>query len=174
MITDDTTITACEGCEQPAHASETDDTNNHPECVPEAPRTALEWGGPAPEGVTLAWGARAIYSLKSHDTKRGPSRFVMGERKPGRVLVKAHTECMIDLLHDRQSMIGTEPDKERERFGRWLNSKAIPAIKRACVRDYITSDCETVVTFSDPEAGYSIKASPRASYGYLYLTAWKV
>jgi hypothetical protein len=149
-----------------------DDTTNDLTTAP-APAASLQWGGPAPEGVTLAWGARAIYSLKSHDTKRGPSRFTEKGRKPGRVITKAHTECMIDILHDRQSAIGfTQPDnKERATFERWLNTKAIPAIKRACVKDYITGDDDRWVTFESD--GYAIKASPRASYGYLYLTAWK-
>jgi hypothetical protein len=127
----------------------------------------LAWGGPAPEGATVAWGARAIYSLKHHDTKRAWAP----RGKLGRVLVKAHTECMIDLLYDRQAGAGgTEAD--RAALGAWINRVGIPAIKRACVKSYLTGDSDESVTVE--RDGYVITASPRSSYGYLYLTAWKV
>lgn len=98
----------------------------------------MTWGLKAPEGVSVAWGARAIYR-----------------------------DMTIDLLPDRQSWIG----EDRKPLMGWLNSKGIEGIRKVCDDEYLTPDSADTVTFR--EGGWLIKASPRASYGYLYMVAYK-
>ncbi len=127
----------------------------------------LEWGMPQsliPAGVQLAWGARAIYSLHSYETKRD---------RRGKVIQRASTEAIIDLLPDRQSVSDIRPAPlidERRAFGDWINKTAIPALKKWCVKQYVTSDSED--KFELTEGRYMLIASPRGSCGYLYITAW--
>ena len=44
------------------------------------------------------------------------------------------------------------------------------SLKKACSASYITVDCNEVVTYD--RDGYHLEASPRESYGYLYIGAW--
>lgn len=86
------------------------------------------------------WGARAIYTGRS-----------------------------IDLLRDRQQMIG-EPDA-REALGSWLNLKALPLLRSlASERSLPATHEDSLVVISGD--GFCLHASPRASYGYLYIGAW--
>lgn len=97
----------------------------------------MTWGLKAPEGVSVAWGARAIYR-----------------------------DMTIDLLPDRQSWSG----EDRKPLMGWLNSKGIEGIRKVCDDAYLTTDSAETVTFR--EGGWVIEASPRASYGYLYMVAY--
>ena len=71
---------------------------------------------------------------------------------------------VIDLLPDRQSWHG----EDRKPLVRWLNDTGIPALRDLC-KDLTTCSGETV---SHSEGGWTIEASPRESFGYLYLVAY--
>lgn len=125
----------------------------------QAPFKGPTWGGwSIPDGVTLAYGARAIYSLREIKRKRGRGWSM-------------EWHIGIDLLWDRQDMVGGT-DAERKAFVTWLNKTAIPALRNKCLNDFVQPSEDAVITFASD--GYAITAGPRASYGYMYITAWKV
>lgn len=132
-----------------------------------SPKLVLAWGlGDAvPDDVKLAWGARAIYSITTREVRV----------KNGRRLRHSQSETIatIDLLYDRQGTAGTGTDDERKALAAWINNKGLPALKRWCERHYITPDCEEKFELLDGSS-YALVASPRASYGYLYIAAWVV
>lgn len=105
----------------------------------------LGFGLQPPEGVTVAWGARAWY-------KYHPS----AER------------VMIDLLHDRQDRIGS--GEELTPLLDWLNEEGLAALKRELARYAVTGDSDASGTVR--KAPFVIEASPNASYGYLYIVAY--
>ena len=74
---------------------------------------------------------------------------------------------VIDLLPDRQSWAG----EDRKPLMGWLNSKGIAGIQNVCDDAYLAPESAETVSFR--EGGWLIKASPRASHGYLYLVAHK-
>lgn len=120
------------------------------------------WGITPPAGVVAAWGARAIYTENrlAHEanyTKRGQ------KRKRGLV-----NHFDIDLCWDRQGAAGRNGDLEE--LSKWLNAVALKRLAKECSDRYITRDCEEWVEFTDGR--FTLKASPRASYGYLYIGAW--
>ena len=78
------------------------------------------FGRRPPAGVTLAWGARAIY-----DTRGGVTS--------------------IDLLWDRQSWLG----EERKALSAWLNEKGIRTIKKACEEAGLAGSSAEVVSWSE-------------------------
>lgn len=114
----------------------------------------LAWGRQPPEGITLAWGARAIYKLcvPSGLLNRGAPR-----------------EPAIDLLWDRQAWRG--PSEARAELSEWVNTKGLPNIKVACVNARLTGDSAEVVSWTDGTR--TIEASPNQSHGYLYLVAYE-
>ena len=123
----------------------------------------LEWGlNPVPEGVTAAWGARAIYGLEH----RRNDYFNNGNR---RKTPKMETVAIIELLWDRQAMVGGSDD-ERKALAAWVNKVGMDALRKTCALKYITAECDKTVEIHG--GGYTIKASPRASYGYLYIAAY--
>lgn len=149
------------------------------------------WGMPAsfiPNGVELAWGGRAIYSLKNHDAVYGRT----GRGMPRKVIHRAYTEALIDIPHDRQAVADkrhappadvanniankikiAELQKERADFATWINKTALPALKKWCVKQYITTGSAEKFELLDGSS-YAMIASPRESHGYLYITAWAV
>lgn len=146
-----------------------DDTTPADDTTPTTPERVIKWGIQPPNGTRLAWGARAIYKL--HTT---PGTY---RRRPGKrplMITRETTTADIDLLWDRQGSVGAldVTDKERTAFDRWLNTKGLPALRRECVKQYITGDTDAVVTLTIGD--YMITASPRASHGYLYIGAWLV
>jgi len=121
-----------------------------------------EWGAwPVPEGVTLAWGARAIYQLAAK-----PER----DRR-GRLLRYVHT-AEIDLVHDRQDMAGGASMAERKALAAWITGTGIPAIKTLLADGDINPGSSAIVEHASE--GYKIVAGPRASHGYLYIRAWRI
>jgi hypothetical protein len=93
------------------------------------------------EDVTTYWGARAIYQ---------PS---------------AKTSFMpIDILHDRQSCIGDESAKGA--LVSWLNTIGLPWLRANCK---LCPDSRDYVQYKDNR--FIIRATPNASYGYLYIGA---
>lgn len=125
----------------------------------------LGWGLQPPASATFAWGARAIYSLRNHDEKF----FANGKR---RKTPKSVTVASIDLPYDRHEMVGGT-DAERKALAKWLDTVGLKALNKCCRDAYLTGDSEDDVEFFDDKRGYAIKASPRASYGYLYIVAYK-
>lgn len=143
------------------------------------------WGGyEPPAGTKLAWGGRAIYKLVHVETPQ--------KRRGGKVVQRAssRTEASIDLPYDRHEMIGptdaptveaapslageaarAAAEAERKALAKWIDKVGIPAVRKWCVKAYVTGDSEERFTMQSD--GYTITASPRASYGYLYICAWK-
>lgn len=133
---------------------------------PEPPNTelrALEWGMPIPRAATVAWGARAIYHLDPVEVRVG---------KNGKRLKhpRAETRATIDLLWDRKSATGDQKDVDA--LCAWLDKYGLKTLKQLCEKQYITSDSNEIITIE--ANGYKLVASPRESYGYLYISAWKV
>jgi hypothetical protein len=131
---------------------------------PHTQHLPLAWGLQPPPEAQIAWGGRAIYKLQDNPTIR----------RGGRVVSRASTTASIDIPHDRQSGAFTPGVTERDRklFDIWLNKKGLPELRRACVKQYVTSDSNDEITVEQDK--YRLKASPRASYGYLYIVAWMV
>ena len=121
-----------------------------------------EWGLPPRPGVRAlaAWGARAIY-------KNSAGR----DQRTGRKIPPE-----IDLLWDRQEFKHDSLDqvavKACKRLQKWINTKGIKRLRRECMARCITGDCAEVVEIVDGD--FMLIASPRASYGYLYIGAWVV
>lgn len=141
--------------------------------TPPTPTLVLAWGLPVPTEAIIAWGARAIYKLVNEAAEYASPRRVNG-RLERKLLHRAKTVASIDILYDRQDAASI-PDADiddRLAFERWINKSAIPALRRLCVKDYVTGDSDQVIDIS--EGCYRMQASPRASYGYLYIVAWKV
>lgn len=128
------------------------------------------WGfAPPPEVPAIAaWGARAIYSLPR--VNLDPPRRKRGARKPAsRVRVP---EATVDLLWDRQGSAGDADGMKL--LQDWLNAPggALQQLRQRCAKEYVTTDCDDVITITD--GAFTLIASPRSSYGYLYIGAWVV
>lgn len=103
----------------------------------------LEWGI-NPEGEkAIAYGARAIYN--------GPGT--------------------LDLLWDRQCMVGGEPG-QREEFCKFLNEYGIPAIKDLTKKESLRGSEDRQL--HTQLHGWHITVSPKGSCGYLYIGVFPV
>lgn len=144
------------------------------------------WGGyEPPAGTKLAWGGRAIYRLVHTETPQ--------KRRGSKVVQRAssRTEASIDIPYDRHEMIGptdaptveaapsvagelarAAAEAERKALGKWIDKVGLPAVRKWCVKAYVTGDSEERFTMQSD--GYTITASPKGSHGYLYICAWKV
>ena len=99
-----------------------------------------------PPGLVAMWAARAIYSVKP--------------------------EPYIDILPDRQCMYGAHQSPNARALCDWLNTEGIKGLQAIC-RDLDICPHETrVVEFSSK--GFTIKGNPNASYGYLYIVAYRL
>jgi hypothetical protein len=82
-----------------------------------------------------------------------------------RAIYKPHDKyCKIDILYDRQSCLGEKAD--RDELVEWLNDKGMPWLKANCK---MSSSSTERIEFKDGK--YIIRATPNASYGYLYIGA---
>jgi hypothetical protein len=128
----------------------------------------LGWGRQPPEGVTLAWGARAIYKQGVGQTAiKMPERVLRGFRSPD-----SGGAAIIDLLWDRQDWRGPQ-GPARKALAEWINTTGLPAIREACSPpNGLGPDESRVVSFTDGTR--TIEASPNGSYGHLYLVAYEV
>jgi len=100
------------------------------------------WGYPI-DNAAVYWGARAIYNWNSY---------------------------YIDLLPDRQSYEGAEQTSaEGAAFCRWVNTKALPWLRKTVKRAKPSPNSEEV--FELVEGDYVLRASCRSSYGYIYIGA---
>jgi hypothetical protein len=104
----------------------------------------LSWGLQPPPGASVAWGARAIF-------------------KDGGV----------DLLHDRQGMVGDKGAKES--LAEALNGGPLGAAREQAYtlwsQGKIRGDVAGMVTLVD-DGQVVIEADTRGSYGYLYMVAY--
>jgi hypothetical protein len=125
------------------------------------------WGIPAPSSVRGAsWGARAIYSLDLRSVRR--RRVDRGRYVTTSVMEPIAT---IDLVWDRQGMNGGSPDDQATLLA-WLNGTGLAALRERCtVARLAPSSRDEIHVKID---GFALLASPRASYGYLYIGAWRV
>lgn len=105
-----------------------------------------------PTQKTIWYGARAIYE-RNHDDRTA-------RRQP----------YLIDIVWDRQQMLGGRTDRERNAFASFISKKVMPALKRALKENAISprDDKEVQVEVGD----YVAVANPRASHGYLYIGVW--
>jgi hypothetical protein len=73
------------------------------------------------------------------------------------------------LLPDRQSWVGA--DEPRQALMNWLNTKGLQSLRWTLRAEQLTQDSRTVITIQNDR--YTLKATPNASYGYLYIAAWE-
>ena len=73
----------------------------------------------------------------------------------------------LDFLHDRQQALG--PEKLRAILGKWIDRTGLPELKKHIKRNGWSSSTQDV--FELNVGPFMLKASPRGSYGYMYLTA---
>ena len=106
---------------------------------------AQGWGLHPIPGVAYHWSARAIYE----STNGAPS---------------------IDLVWDRMGIEGDVSDEDRAILGAWLDKHALPYLRtRFSSHDAPLCDEDEEIRISGD--GFTLRANPRASYGYLYLSA---
>ena len=123
---------------------------NSIEAVDAAP-IKMSWGIMPPEGTFTAWGARAIYK---------PCRLNYNKAIRGKWI-----PAEIDLLYDRQSAKGD--DKALKGLSTWMNKVALPKLRKTCS---LSSSSEETVTIENDK--FKLVASPKGSFGYLYIGAW--
>jgi len=99
-----------------------------------------------PPTLAVMWSARAIYSVKP--------------------------EPFIDILHDRQYMYGKNQSQEAKELCDWLNNEGIKGLQSVCKQVYLKSDESRIVEYNSK--GFIIQATPNASYGYLYIVAYRM
>jgi hypothetical protein len=113
------------------------------------------WGRPIPtdklSSIESTWGARAILQQR-----------------------------FIDIVWDRQGwnlLTIDELRTERERkakltlLTKWVNKKGLPWLRKQVEKQWIDGSDTIVLTLDD--GLFHIEASPQASYGYLYIRAWR-
>ncbi len=107
-----------------------------------AERAPRGWGLHPSESARFHWGARAILR-----------------------------DGVIDLLWDRQGVEGEATAHERTALSAWLNEKALPWMRDYCKHgeDFPSVSEDREVSVSGD--GYVLRANPRASHGYLYMSA---
>ncbi len=99
-----------------------------------------------PPGLVAMWSARAIYTVKP--------------------------EPFIDILPDRQYMYGENKGEEAKHLCEWLNSEGIRNLHAKCKELDVCPSESRVVEFRSK--GFVIKGNPNASYGYLYIVAYRL
>jgi hypothetical protein len=106
------------------------------------------------EKPELYWGARAIFE---------------GGRWEGYGKKMKYVPPYVDLVYDRQSFVGQD-HPEKERFMKWLNEEALPFLRKWAVG--VSPDSKDVLNIGSGD--FVLKASPNASYGYMYIGAWAI
>ncbi len=121
----------------------------------------LEWGitPPLEAGATAAWGARAIYQLNRFQRDYRPKKGPGSREKP---------EATVDIVWDRKAAAGDE--RALKQLCTWLDKKGLKRLRQLCHKQCLTQDSDDTITITDGK--FTIVASPRGSYGYLYLGAW--
>jgi len=106
------------------------------------------WGLPAQLGARYHWSARAIYG-HDHASNGG---------------------FWIDLVWDRLGFEGEATDAEKKELGAWLDKKALPLLRDMADKYELHGREETGETVISGD-GYTLRANPCSSHGYLYLSA---
>lgn len=83
-----------------------------------------------------------------------------------RVVHGKATEAYIDIPHDRQSFEGEDEGNE---FLNWLNKEAIPAVLKWANMNSVQGS--SAAMYELHEGNRHMKATPNASFGYMYLEA---
>lgn len=108
------------------------------------------WGYKPVDGATMAWGARCIFN---------PTR---APKTP------------LGLLHDRQDQQhGPDDAKAFAKFVKHVERKVMPKVQK--IATFLDTDSDEVFVrhyewAADPTLVIVAQGSPRASYGYLYLS----
>ena len=100
------------------------------------------WGYPI-ENAVVYWGARAIY--------------------------QDYCGGHIDLLPDRQSFECPADKEQAKPFLKWLDKVALPWLRKIVKKERPAVSSERV--FELVEGAFVLRASCRASYGYMYIGA---
>jgi len=114
-----------------------------PEDCPREGTCAKGWGLFPTDGTRYHWSARAIL-----------------DRDGG-----------VDTLWDRMAVEGEATEDERKALGAWLDGHALPYLRArfaSCDDVPYQSECREIIVKGD---GFILRADPRASYGYLYMSA---
>jgi hypothetical protein len=74
----------------------------------------------------------------------------------------------IEFLRDRQQFLGNE--EQREALCNWINNKALPAMKTHIRENFWDQETDEIFTLNDWP--FVLEASPKCSYGYLYISAY--
>jgi hypothetical protein len=100
------------------------------------------WGLPPAPGARYHWSARAIYQRRT-----------------------------VDLLWDRMGVTGGCSDEERTALGHWLDDKALPYLRWLVANgpDAPREDEQREIVVRGD--GFTLRANPMSSCGYLYLSA---
>lgn len=104
-----------------------------------------------PPGVLVAWGARAICASNG----RGLGHY-------------------LDVVHDRTKAVGAdEHAADYDALSRWLAATGLKELRRRVADDdaFLTDPRSDAVTEIRSD-GFVLMASPRSSYGYIYIAAW--
>ena len=118
----------------------------------------IEWGLIKTVEASAAWGARAIYN-RNHYAGARMSR------------AKAGTGVCVDVVWDRQSIAGEEPAKRA--LAQWLAKKTgggMTLLAKRLKADGVYP--EDSIEIAIDHGRFHLRANPRSSYGYLYITAW--
>ena len=99
-----------------------------------------------PPTLAALWSARAIYSVKP--------------------------EPFVDVLHDRQCMYGNNMCQEARDLCDWLNKEGIKGLQAMCKQLGLGQDESRIVSYTSK--GFIIQGTPNASYGYLYIVAYRI
>jgi len=133
------------------------------------PEVPTRWGLSSPEISGPTWGARAIYQLATRPVT------VRVKRKGRMVTVSDYkTTAEIDVPWDRCQWDLAGDEKQAKRIAAWINKSGLEKLRRECLKRCITPECDETVRI-DHKVGkvtYHVIASPKASYGYLYLAVW--
>ncbi len=106
------------------------------------------WFGYEPiEGAVMAWGARAIFNVGS--------------------------ENPLDILHDRQGWSIRESNTAEELFSQYISKRILPEMQKMA-RYFNPDSTDRFVRYYDckfnPDWFIVAMGSPRASYGYFYVS----
>jgi hypothetical protein len=108
--------------------------------------TSVVDGGAPPRG----WGLHASFGARYHWSARAI--------------------YPVDLVWDRMSVEGEASPEERKALGAWLDNQALPYLRSIANGSELPAQSEDLEIRVSGD-GYTLRANPRGSYGYLYMSA---
>lgn len=125
---------------------------------------ASTWGLAAPAGTQgPIWDARGIMD-KTYNWS------TVAFTKAGQLRKKRPPQYNLSLVWDRMAMTGGT-ETERKALSKWIDKVGLPGLTKEVDRlNIYPRDNETAEFRKD---GYVIRGNPRASYGYIYIVAYK-